>query len=416
MLTDLTAEFAVAMEQLGPFGPERRVAVAVSGGADSMALALLASGWGRAVALVVDHGLRPGSDAEARVTADALRARDIETSILTLHDLLSGAAQSERARTARYGALVGACHARGLPDLLLGHHLRDQAETVAMRRQHGSGAAGLAAMSAVSMRDGVRMLRPVLGIAPGRLRALLRQAGLEWVEDPTNSDPASERARVRAWLQDDAGDAPGTLDLAEAARQEGRRRAVAEAGLGALLARVATIRDDGVVHLTVDALPAEALGRLLRVVAGRERLPRLPALARIAGSLQPSTLAGAMVLPAGRVGGGWLLAREPSAMGGPMAAMPGAVWDSRFRVPRQVPAAPGVLLAALGADAAKLRHLSVLPAVAMRSLPAYYCKTSGRLLAVPHLNWPAAPWGDAPRPIFSPRIAVHGAAFMPVAA
>ena len=407
------AEFAAVMAKFGPFGPDRRVAVAVSGGADSMALALLASRWGRVAALVVDHGLRPGSASEARLATDALRARSIETCILTLRDLLPGPAQSERARAARYAALTAACHARGLPDLLLGHHRRDQAETVLARRQHGSRAGGLAAMSALSMRDGVRLLRPLLGAAPGRLRALLRDAGVDWVEDPSNSDPASERARIRAFLSDGEGDGPVTRGLADEAGREGVRRARAEGGLAACLAAYASIRDDGTIHITTDVLPPEALGRLLRTAAGREHAPAMAALARIAAPLRPAALGGALIRPAGRLGEGWLLVREPAAMQGRVPAERGAVWDHRFRVPRQAPIRPGLLLGALGADAAGLRRLSKLPAVALRTLPAYFCGATGRLLAVPHLDWMAESEFRAPRPIFSPPVATCGAAFMP---
>ena len=134
------------MDRLGPFGPGRHVAVAVSGGADSMALAVLAAGWGRPLALVVDHGLRQASAAEAEATLRRLHERGIPARLLMLHGLRPGPALQARARAARYGALTAACEEAGLVDLLLGHHGGDQAETIAMRRAAGSGPAGLAGM------------------------------------------------------------------------------------------------------------------------------------------------------------------------------------------------------------------------------------------------------------------------------
>ncbi|MGC8469235.1 MAG: ATP-binding protein [Acetobacteraceae bacterium] len=109
----LEGEFAAAMAALGPFAPRPRLAAAVSGGADSLALALLAAGWaaargGSVLALLVDHGLRPESAAEAAQTAARLAGRAITARILTLRGLTPGPALAERARAARYRALAEA--------------------------------------------------------------------------------------------------------------------------------------------------------------------------------------------------------------------------------------------------------------------------------------------------------------------
>ena len=94
---------AWAMDRLGPFEPCPRLAVAVSGGADSMALALLAHEWascrgGGILALTVDHGLRPASGDEARTTLSRLAVRAIAGRVLTLTALTRGPALAERAR------------------------------------------------------------------------------------------------------------------------------------------------------------------------------------------------------------------------------------------------------------------------------------------------------------------------------
>ncbi|MCW3477940.1 tRNA lysidine(34) synthetase TilS, partial [Limobrevibacterium gyesilva] len=181
------------MAPLGPFEPAPHLAVAVSGGADSMALALLARDWtrargGRITALVVDHGLRAASAGEAACTRDRLAMLGIPARLFTLQGLGHGPALAARARAARYAVLEAACAKASILHLLLAHHAADQAETVAMRLLDRSGPAGLAGMAALVEAGRVRRLRPLLPVPPGRLRATLHAAGIAWVEDPSNAD------------------------------------------------------------------------------------------------------------------------------------------------------------------------------------------------------------------------------------
>ena len=134
----LSEYFVAAMDRLGPFEPNPALAVAVSGGADSMGLAVLARGWvehigGSVRALVVDHGLRAASPNEAQVTIERLGRLGITGRILRLSDLAPGSALAERARIMRYQVLTNACAEAGILHLLLGHHAADQVETLAMR-------------------------------------------------------------------------------------------------------------------------------------------------------------------------------------------------------------------------------------------------------------------------------------------
>ena len=132
------------MAPLGPFEPHPRLAIAVSGGADSLACAHLAAPWatargGSAVGLVVDHALRPSSAAEASLTAERLEAAGIEATILTVSNLSPGPALAERARIARYALLEAACAERGILHLLLAHTPHRQSESQASpycRTQH----------------------------------------------------------------------------------------------------------------------------------------------------------------------------------------------------------------------------------------------------------------------------------------
>jgi tRNA(Ile)-lysidine synthase len=181
------------------------VAVAVSGGADSLALLhalrTLAGprGWRLAV-LTVDHGLRPGSAADAAFVADHAKALDLPARVLALApadlDRHRAAGPEAAARAARYGALWPAADELGCSWLATGHTLDDQAETVLLQLLRGAGPDGLAGMA---VRSG-RLLRPLLGARRAETRAACAALGLPWREDPTNTSQEPLRNRVRHQL------------------------------------------------------------------------------------------------------------------------------------------------------------------------------------------------------------------------
>ncbi len=405
------------MALLGPFEPPPRLAAGVSGGADSMALALLADAWARArggslLALVVDHGLRPESAAEAALTIQRLAARGIPGRVLRLADLRHGPALAERARAARYAALRAACAEVGMLHLLLGHHAADQAETVLMRRQSGSGPAGLAAMPALSEQCELRLLRPLLGVPPVRLRVTLLVAGLAWVEDPSNRDQRALRPRLRAALDDPDGTGRTIAALCEAARTAGLERAAREAATAALLAERAALYPEGFAVLSPGPIDRAALAALIQTIAGAAFPPPTSAVALLADAPRPATLAGVRLLPAGRLGDGVLLVREAAAMGPPVAARPGAVWDGRFRLQTDATPPEDATIGALGGDAARLRRRSSLPSAVLQTLPAV--RRGNSLVAVPHLLYPDHATCAAMPVAFSPRRPAAGAPFLPV--
>ncbi len=352
----LSVAFAAAMARLGPFGAAPRLAVAVSGGADSTALALLARDWaerqaGAVLALIVDHGLRAESAAEAALTQQRLAARAIPAQVITLN-LPAGPALQERARDARHAALAAAARDAGCIHLLLGHHAGDQAETVAMRARRGEW--GLEGMAAWSARNDIVMIRPLLAFAAPDLRDYLRKREMAWVEDPSNADRRFERVRIR---QDSAPHPVGAPD----------ERQARERGAAAFLARHATLRPEGFAVLDAAAAPPAALGALLRMIGGGRYPPAQAKVAALAAGLRPATIGGVRIVPAGRLGPGWLLAREPAACGADIVAAAGAVWDNRFMLTENF--LPGTTLAALGPDAARHRGFAGLPALVLRGMP-----------------------------------------------
>jgi tRNA(Ile)-lysidine synthase len=405
----LPSEFFALMAPLGPWSADRRVAVAVSGGADSLCLAFLAASWGAPLALIVDHGLRAESAIEATETAARLAGFGVPSRILTLRNLRPGPGLAARARTARYAALTEAAAAEGLPDLLVAHHQRDQAETFLMRRQSRSGATGLACMAATVETTALRIVRPLLTVAPARLRDTLRAHGLGWTEDPSNRDQAALRARLRATLDDPAGDGAGTVALAEAAAMHAIARCHADAETAAILAARASIRPEGFSVLRPGAIPPEALAALIRTIAGSPYSPGGPALAALAAAPAPAVLGGVRILPAGRLGPGVLLVREPAAMAPPIAAEPGAVWDRRFRLGSGATPSSGATLGALAQDAPRLRRHTDLPAAVLVTLPAI--RMHGALAAVPHIGYPDRRTCACLAVRFSPSMPAAGAPF-----
>ena len=129
-------------------------------------------------------------------------ARGMAHATLTV-DLVGGAGVSARARTARYGALGDWAKARGLAAIITAHHADDQAETLVMRLNRGAGVRGLAGMRPQAVVPGhpdLPLLRPLLAERRADLAALVAEAGLAAIDDPTNRDARFERARVRAGL------------------------------------------------------------------------------------------------------------------------------------------------------------------------------------------------------------------------
>jgi tRNA(Ile)-lysidine synthase len=182
-----------------------RLILAVSGGADSTALMLLAQRWrGRRargpelIAATVDHGLRPGARAEAKAVGALARRLGLRHEILPWRGAKPRSGIEAAAREIRYRLLTQLAQRLGAQAIATAHTLDDQAETVLMRLAAGSGPAGLAGMRPYDVRHGMVLLRPLLGVRKARLLATLTRAGIAWSEDPMNADPAFARARLRA--------------------------------------------------------------------------------------------------------------------------------------------------------------------------------------------------------------------------
>lgn len=393
------------MVQLGPWlpdSPSSPIALAVSGGGDSLCLAWLASRWRRhLLALVVDHGLRPESAAEAELTAQRLNAFGVRARILTLTNLVKGAGIADRARQARYAVLAEACRDAGCVDLLLGHQADDQAETVAIRQRAQSGADGLAGMAWITARPQIRLVRPLLAFSRSALRNTLRAAQLNWVDDPSNNDVTAERVRVRKTLAAEDSRAA----LWRLAIQSGQSRMQRETVRSQHLAQTVALLPHGWACLGNSLPDPDCLGALIRCVGGMTYPPSHAAVERLVSAQKESTLAGVQVL---RHQNQWFLLREVAAMHPAMAAHNQSLWDNRFGL--TLPAGydgAGLTVAATGTG---------VPRALRQGWPARFCATlpalwrNGQRIAVPHLGMWEDPSLTQALFTFQPPVPVSGGA------
>ena len=396
------------------------LAVAVSGGADSMALAHLVAAWagprrGAVTALTVDHGLRRESAAEARTVAAWARGIGLRHETLAWrHGGVTRRVQAT-ARAARYRLMGAWCRRAGVTELLLAHHLDDQAETFLMRLAAGSGVRGLGCMRVRTATEAVELVRPLLGVPKSRLHATLALRGGACVEDPSNRDLRYTRTRLRNLLRHPASRLPAPARLARAAGSFRRLDALAERATAAHLRDSVLVSPLGFMAVGLaafaalpDLLALRWVAAAVQAVAGRSYPPRTRSLRRIldrirGGALGRSTLGGAILtLDDGRL----IVMREPRAVSGPVRLrFPTSVWDNRFRIATDVPG-DDLTVGALGPH--DLRSLpGPLPGPGacrahLATLPAF--RDLDGLAAVPHLDW----WRD-PRlrnrmqAVFAPR-------------
>lgn len=331
---------------------EPAIALAVSGGADSLALMLLVQRWAASlpippgiVVYSVDHGLRAEAAGEVAMVLATASALGLKARGLAWTGIKPTSGLQEAARMARYRLMAAAMAEDGATVLLTAHHRQDQAETMLMRMAHGSGIEGLKGMSAMAEVEGVRVHRPLLACDPPQLREVVVAAGLVPAEDPSNSDLHYERVRWRQVLPQlaalglDAA-ALGTL----AARMAEADAAIAQMADGCFSdivrldgfgsARIALTSFAGLSP----AISTRLLGRVLNIVGGRQKPRALGQVERLRQAIaqgdlaKSSTLLGCVV----RIKDGAIaIAREPGRSLPPDAILlPHAeiVWDERFRI------------------------------------------------------------------------------------
>lgn len=306
-LTDrFTADLAALWAGAGTLG------IAVSGGPDSLGLLLLAQAAlpGRIAAATVDHGLRNANADEAAMVATLCERLGVAHTILRV-TLADGNVQAE-ARAARYAALAEWMGQHQIAALATAHHADDQAETLLLRLNRGSGVAGLAGVRARGQVPGTRLplVRPLLGWRRSQLAEIVAAAGLVAADDPSNRDDRFDRARLRKvlaaadWLDVPAlaasaahlADADAALDWAAVREWQ---ECVTRAPLG-LVYRPQAPR----------AIALRVLARIVTELDGES--PRGSAVARLFDSLvarQPASIGNLVARPLPE---GWSFSRAPA--------------------------------------------------------------------------------------------------------
>lgn len=342
----------------------------------------------RLLAAVCDHGLRSGSLDEALLTRDRLQDSGIEARVLRLRMSAGSTAVQQRARSARHAALTAMARREGLGLVAFGHHLMDQAETVAQRMEAGaSGPSALAGIRPARVMGDLLYVRPLLRRGKGELRDLLREERLEWVEDPSNENGDFTRVRLRRELARDPGRVADVLAAAEEAA--GRMDMIEAARDAALPSLVLESRPWGSCSVRATALPGGAVGwecarELLRAAGGRapEGNPsRMAALLETGGTL------GGVICRVG-AGGTATLFREARNMPPAAPARPFGDWDGRVRA--GAAGRPGGVWSALGdAAATALRRTTAaardVPHAVLATVPCLR-DAAGRGISVPQMG------------------------------
>ncbi len=389
---------------------EGTLALAVSGGADSLALMLLAARWRaeladgpRLVVFSVDHGLRPEAAGEVAMVGAAAARLGLAFRPLKATGFAPSADIEAAARTMRYRLLFEAARAEGAGVIMTAHHADDQAETLLLRLARGSGVYGLAAMAAESERDGLRLARPLLLMRRADLVRIVADAGLSPAADPHNADRRFARARLRSLMPALATEGLDTPTLAATAARL-RRAAAAIDDYADRVLRAATVDATGALRLDAGLYAREpeetrlrVLARILRAVGGADYTPRLDSLMPLAalltegeGPVPARTLAGVAI---DRRKGQLRFQREAGRTGLPEIGVSGGyagLWDGRFRVEISPAEAP-LRLGALG-EAGRRALAACLPDGLPRAIAATPALFRGEtLIAAPPLGLAAGP-------------------------
>ncbi len=394
-------------------GPFPQVALAVSGGPDSLALMLLATRWREAredgpklSVLTVDHGLRASAREEAELVGRMASALGLSHTILTWEKAeVPSASLQAKARIARYDLMAAYCHAHGIPALVTAHTQDDQAETFLMRLKRGSGLDGLTAIPEKGAWAGSASCVPCSMCRRRGLsqRSMRRVSLMSWTRATpirASSVPGCGNARARSKL---SGFAPDALALS--ARRLRRAREALDSAAHDFLALNSAMSEAGYATVDREALasaPQEialrALAQVIAAVGGGEAPVQLAKLETLLAALEANpdkahTLGRCRLHSvAGRLG----FFREVRGGGLPVARLrPGerALWDNRFTIELGTEEPEAITVKALGDagfQALKERSgaISELPRLAGRTLPS--CWRGEVLLGLPQLGLPGS--------------------------
>ncbi|MEH6630323.1 MAG: tRNA lysidine(34) synthetase TilS [Halopseudomonas aestusnigri] len=407
-------EFAELMSAFTFSGTSLRVGVAVSGGADSMALCLLLNEWIKSqgaelIAVTVDHGLRPEAEFEAKWVAARLTAEGIEHHILTWEREPEAKGSTQvQARDGRYKAISTWCEKNKISCIALAHHLDDQIETFLMRLIRHSGADGLAGMSMLRQDGGLNFIRPLLAIPKDRLLVTLRDRGWGWIEEPSNHKDSYLRNRLRQGMPSLNQQGLRRDTLARINHSLGRIRKNLEERTDSFVNQRVIVSPAGFAEIDFNEsakinpnILSRTLEKVLLTIGGGNYSPRSSKTERLVAGLlgtteYKATLAGCqIVLSDDKI----TIVRETRKL--PDVSLKYGsefLWDNRFYVHiHEAMTDKGLVLKALEEkgwqllcqERPQLKETTV-PTVARYSLPAIFL--GDKIITVPHLEYLDPAW------------------------
>ncbi len=294
----------------------QKMAVAVSGGVDSVCLLhWLAALNLNVVALHVNHGLRTAADTESEYVESLCRDLGVPCHVFHWSDAKPTTGLEAAARAARYKMMTDFCRENDIKYLLVAHQADDQIETFLMNLGRGSGLAGLAAMQPVTSRDGIIILRPLLGVYRTELQTYCDQNNIKYFVDEMNGDDKYTRVRIRQnrhVLSEKLGISDDRILLA--IENLSRARAAMDANIADMVATSMfgdyALFSDSFLFDQAYEIRLKFLGTLIQRIGGNDYQPRLNSL-RIAldklGTDTQFTLGHCTVR---RLGGKILIVRE----------------------------------------------------------------------------------------------------------
>jgi tRNA(Ile)-lysidine synthase len=368
---------------------ECHIALAVSGGSDSMAMLRLAEQWSKGLVkltvLTVDHGLRLEAAAEAAQVAAWCDVFSIEHHTLHWQGEKPKTGVQAKARAARYDLMTAWCVRNQVAWLLTAHTQDDQAETVLMRQSRTNTVESLAGIWETSEWGGAKIMRPLLSLRRAELRSFLNRVGQAWIEDPSNADERFERVRVRKTM-----DETRIADLAQIAVDAGRAARGLEISAKTWLEQHLTVFPEGygtVPRTAFCALEVELQRRVLQQLiqnfgAGNRVDPgELDHISRwiAGGGLSRRTLGGAVIASRKEV---LVVGREAGRISPTPVLVSDSgevLWDRRFSV--LAPPQSQIVPAVISKGFARRKDI---PSFVQGSLPAVLLGNG--TIAVPHLG------------------------------
>ena len=303
---------------------KEKVAVAVSGGADSLCLTLMLNKYCTEngvslTALTVDHAIRKESKAEAKAVHGLLKKQGITHHILTNKEKIGNTKVEEEARRIRYDLLTNFCKEHGISVLFLAHQQEDQVETFLSRLARGSGLEGLSGMKEKTYRNGLMLVRPFLDVSKKDIEYFLVQKGFDWIKDPMNDDESFERVKWRKFLPQLEEKGVPLIAVSRSAKRLARAGQALFWYQQQFLKEGVTFYPEGYAlidkekyFILPDEIKIKVMESLLKLIGGNDKPISLELLERVClGEIKKMTLASCVVLPHKR---GIFVSKEHSKM------------------------------------------------------------------------------------------------------